>query len=483
MSKTKICMGCFAEMELKHKFCRYCGWGTRRENPVVYGHITGDILEKRYLLGGIYYKTDEYVIRRVYDDVTRITCFLFYQNPEYDAKEGKAARDSISLFSSRLQTLPKEYERKIFLLSVKKLGDKKVLLFAMKEKYLREEQFLKILALDQEENQEELLEKEESSGSDSEQTSMDQTSMEDSSEEVSKSNEEILPEHTILQGHYSIMGCIGIGGFGITYLANDSYTGRCVAIKEYFPAQWAEREDGYVGVKNSKLLPGFQYGMETFLKEIRITGSLLHTEGTLLFQDAFYENDTLYMVMDYIPGLSIAKELKQKEYKPYKPAEVKEIILPVMNSLEEIHDKKLIHSDISPGNIMKDQEGKSVLIDFGAAKYQLDSQPTLMAAFLKTDYAAPEQYKTAKEGIPKDEGPWTDIYSLGATMYYMLTGQKPLDVNTRLSKKKTELPFPKLGRRRVPADWVRLIQKATQLDREKRFQNMREFREEMEKID
>ena len=131
---------------------------------------------------------------------------------------------------------------------------------------------------------------------------------------------------------------------------------------------------------------------------------------------------------------------------------------------------------------MRSTKGRICLIDLGAAKYNLESQPVLSAAFLKIDYAAPEQYRTAKEGIPKSEGPWTDLYGLGAVMYYMLTGHKPADVISRLSSKSPKLVLPRKYGVKLPKKWMKLIYHAMSLEIKERFHSAAECRDEIRKI-
>ena len=131
---------------------------------------------------------------------------------------------------------------------------------------------------------------------------------------------------------------------------------------------------------------------------------------------------------------------------------------------------------------MRSKQGKIYLIDLGAAKYNLESQPVLSAAFLKIDYAAPEQYQTAREGVPRGEGPWTDIYGVGATMYYMLTGHKPTDVITRLNQKNPDLAAPRKYKVRLSRKWMNLIHHAMELEREKRIRSISEFGHEIRRL-
>ena len=159
-----------------------------------------------------------------------------------------------------------------------------------------------------------------------------------------------------------------------------------------------------------------------------------------------------------------------------------EIMLPVLETLSEFHSRKIIHGDISPGNIMRSEEGNIFLVDMGAAKYALCSRPVLSAAFLKLDYAAPEQYQTAKKGIPENEGSWTDVYALGATVYYLLTGQKPPDVMQRLSGKRADVVLPKRCRLKHKRQWTKFFNHAMALSIQERIHTVEELEEELRKL-
>ena len=290
----------------------------------------------------------------------------------------------------------------------------------------------------------------------------------------------VLNAGIVLQERYRIIDCIGIGGFGITYLCEDIALKRLVAIKEYFPAEWAERDEDYVAVKTSKMLQPYRYGMQSFFKEIKVTAKFIHTPNMVTVFDAFEANDTAYMVMDYIFGISMGRIMRIRGYEQYSGDEVGKMMISVMDALEEIHDNKIIHSDISPGNIIETEQGDMCLIDLGAAKYNLELQPPISAAFLKIDYAAPEQYRTAKEGKPSGEGPWTDIYALGATMYYLLTGKKPTDVIRRLNGEDTDLVEGLKDK--VSDGWKHLLQNAMKLEPSERISSIPNLREAMKTV-
>lgn len=286
-----------------------------------------------------------------------------------------------------------------------------------------------------------------------------------------------LGENTIIREQYKIIDCIGIGGFGITYLCEDMLLKRVVALKEYYPSEWVEREDAYVMVKDSRLLQAFHYGMKSFQNEIQMTAKFIHTPHIVTVFDEVEANDTIYMVMEFIPGISIGREMKQRNYKPFSEYELADIMFPIMDALEAMHRQGMVHSDISPGNMIHSGNDQYYLIDLGAAKYNGDKRVQMSAAFLKVDYAAPEQYRTARSGIPDGEGPWTDIYALGATIYYLLTGKKPTDVISRLDGTNTDIRDSLIGI--LPVSWIDLIGKAMELEKDRRFASIADLRKQM----
>jgi hypothetical protein len=451
MDKPKVCRGCFAEWELEYGQCPRCGWQPEEKPLVRLQWKTGDVLRKRYLVGKLFYssETDNLVVWRIYDNFLGVPGFALL-------KDGGTMEDLVVL-SKRLQSGKASEKKEVVVQTIQKIGQQPVLFFSLRNRYMEEQDFRQLL------QGEGFTEK-----------------MEMPPEKPTEGKEQVLPTGSLIEDRYRILSCLGIGGFGITYLCQDVWLHRLVTLKEYFPAEWAVRDDTYVTVKSSNLLQAYRYGMQSYLKEIKITGKFIHTPHMLTIYDAFEENDTIYMVLEYVSGVSIGREIRGRAYEPYSTVEVLEIVNPVMDALEEIHRRQIIHSDISPGNILRDDNGEICLIDMGAAKYNLDTQPMLGAAFLKIDYAAPEQYRTARAGKPEGEGPWTDIYGLGATMYYLLTGKKPTDVISRLSGKDTDLAPALEGK--LEQSWIDLLQKAMELDATKRFSSVSAFRTEMIRI-
>lgn len=453
MGTPNVCIGCFSKWEKGKDVCPHCGWSPKRVYSEMFQWRTGDILETRYIVGEVFCRIKDIAVWRLYDNVLGIPCFVLRKMR--DSKE--------ELYSLALQLLSSDIfgAEEIAVLSIKRVAGKYVLVFTLKEWFIESEKMKYLLNSDIKNN-----------------------AAVDRKEAVlpNVEREQALPAGTLLDERYQVKGCIGIGGFGITYLCEDLFLHRDVAVKEYFPEKWAERDKEYVAVKNVKVVDAYKFGLRSFLKEVCITAKFIHNPQIVTVYDAIEANDTAYMVMEYIPGISIGRELRAREYKPYTPKEMAEVICPVLSGLGEIHSQRIVHGDISPGNIMRSKQGKIYLIDLGAAKYNLESQPVLSAAFLKIDYAAPEQYQTAREGVPRGEGPWTDIYGVGATMYYMLTGHKPTDVITRLNQKNPDLAAPRKYKVRLSRKWMNLIHHAMELEREKRIRSISEFGDEIRRL-
>ncbi len=226
-----------------------------------------------------------------------------------------------------------------------------------------------------------------------------------------------LPLGTILNGRYLIGKVLGIGGFGITYLGYDLTLEIKVAIKEYMPSALATRHpDHYSVALTGRVEEDYQYGMERFLDEAKILAKLQNTPHIVSVQNYFKENGTAYFVMEYIDGMSLKAYLAKNGDKiPYNQAIA--ILQPIMQALVQVHAMNLLHRDISPDNIYITSKGESRLLDFGAARFALGDGKSV-SVILKHGYAPEEQYSSHG-----NQGPWTDVYAMGATMYRCITGQ------------------------------------------------------------
>ena len=237
-----------------------------------------------------------------------------------------------------------------------------------------------------------------------------------------------LRKGTRLIGRYIIEGVLGQGGFGITYLGIDELHEKKVAIKEFFPQGIVTRNIEYqdtvtvtfVGEKDN-----YEKGKERFLKEARTMAKFSKDKGIVKALDFFEINNTAYIVMEYLEGVTLKQYLR--ENKRIDAEDLVELLVPLIESLDEIHSQGLIHRDISPDNIMVLPDGRIKLMDFGAARDYTEFGEKSLSIVLKPGYAPPEQYQT--HGV---QGPWTDIYALCATMYKCITGENPPDAIERV---------------------------------------------------
>ena len=230
-----------------------------------------------------------------------------------------------------------------------------------------------------------------------------------------------LPLRSLLKNRYLIGKTLGSGGFGITYLAWDQTLQVAMAIKEYMPSTLAIRngEDASIRPNSKKSEKPFNYYMSMFLEEARTLAKLNEVKEIVSVQDVFKEYVTIYIVMYYVSGVSLETYLINACGR-LEAKEGLEIMKVIMAALTKVHKKGLIHRDISPDNIYISHDHEVKLLDFGAARYTLGQGEKTLSIILKRGYAPLEQY--LEKGM---QGPWTDVYSVGATLYKVLTGKKP----------------------------------------------------------
>ena len=282
-----------------------------------------------------------------------------------------------------------------------------------------------------------------------------------------------LRKGTRLIGRYIVEGVLGQGGFGITYLGIDELYEKKVAIKEFFPQGIVTRNIEYqdtvtvtfVGEKDN-----YEKGKERFLKEARTMAKFSKDEGIVKALDFFEINNTAYIVMEYLEGVTLKQYLRENQR--IAPEDLIELLVPLIESLDEIHSQGMIHRDISPDNIMVLPDGRIKLMDFGAARDYTEFGEKSLSIVLKPGYAPPEQYQT--HGV---QGPWTDIYALCATMYKCITGENPPDAIERVMddslKKISEFGIA------IPPQEEAAIIKGMSVSAKDRYQDIKDFCEDL----
>lgn len=285
-------------------------------------------------------------------------------------------------------------------------------------------------------------------------------------------NERILSPGTVLNNKYILGKSLGEGGFGITYLAWDRNMEVRIAIKEYYPSNLVIRDPNVYGgntlhTVTSTGTEDFKIGLQRYAKEAAILSKFFNLPGIVSVKDFFYENGTAYMAMEYIDGISLKEFLKQKG-NTLSVAETLDIVKPIIVSLAIVHNNKLLHRDISPDNIMISKDGQVKLIDFGAARYFESDSDKSMTVVLKHGYAPIEQY--SRKSV---QGEATDIYSLCAVMYRMITGEVPEEALERVHQDHL-LPM-KHYKKKIPSHVAMAIEKGLSVDYKDRQQNMQEL--------
>jgi len=268
---------------------------------------------------------------------------------------------------------------------------------------------------------------------------------------------------------YRIDGILGQGGFGIAYAATDVNLAAKVVIKEYLPEEFAYRAaDNSVQARDDLDQEFYQSGLDSFLVEARTLATFRH-RNIVRVARFFEANKTAYMVLEYERGQSLKSYRKRHENIPEK--EIVGLLAPLLDGLEVVHAAGYLHRDIKPDNIyVRDEDGSLVLLDFGAAR-QTAIEKSEIGMVVTPGYGPIEQYAGGGR-----QGPWTDIYSLGATLFWLITGRKPLDAPTRLAEPDPLPSAESLGRGRYSAEFLRAIDWALSRHPVDRPQNVSEFR-------
>ncbi len=254
---------------------------------------------------------------------------------------------------------------------------------------------------------------------------------------------------------YEIRKVLSSGGFSFVYLARDKDK-KTVAIKEYLPTSIAVRADGATVLPNADDVALFRHGLKCFFDEGLSLAKIDH-KNIVRVTNFFRENETVYMVMQYERGKSLQdyilgqSDLVSEQF-------IRRVFGELSNGLREVHTQKLLHLDIKPANIYIRLDGSPVLLDFGSARQALTESQAKIAPSYTPGFASPEQYYDRKL-----LGPWSDIYSIGATMYSCLTRTSPLAANQRV-KNDLLVPATKLGKEMYSQNLLALIDKCLSLD-------------------
>ena len=234
---------------------------------------------------------------------------------------------------------------------------------------------------------------------------------------------------TLLHDRYIVGRVLGYGGFGVTYIGWDGKLEQKVAIKEYLPGEFSTRMPGQsqVTVFNGDKSEQFRDGLKKFVEESKRLAKFQNEAGIVKIFDSFEENETAYIIMEYLDGITLKEYLGQVGTIPED--EAINMLMPVMESLQTVHAEGLLHRDIAPDNIFLTKDGSVKLIDFGASRYATTSHSRSLTVIIKPGYSPEEQYRSRG-----DQGPYTDVYAIAATLYRMITGKTPPDAMERRAK-------------------------------------------------
>ena len=238
-----------------------------------------------------------------------------------------------------------------------------------------------------------------------------------------------LPVNTLLDGSYRIERVVGSGGFGITYEAEDINLATKVAIKEYYPFDFGDRDSTMSVVpKSDRHKKTFQWGRSNFLQEARTLARFEHPSVVRVTR-VFEANSTAYMVMRFEQGQSFEDWLRGLG-RPPTQEELDSIVAPLLDALQMMHGENFLHRDIAPDNIIVRADGTPVLLDFGAARRAVAEMTRTMTGIVKAGYSPHEQYSSDS----RLQGPWSDLYALGGALYRAVTGQAPEEATLRVDQ-------------------------------------------------
>ena len=276
---------------------------------------------------------------------------------------------------------------------------------------------------------------------------------------------------------YEIHAILGRGGFGITYLALDTNLNHEVAIKEFLPTDLAMRAtDSSIHPISDDHTDTFGWGLNRFITEAQTLAQFRHP-NIVLVHSVFEANGTAYMVMEYEKGESLDEAYKL--HRLTTEEDLLGLLFPLMNGLQRIHETGFVHRDIKPKNIYLRDDGRPVLLDFGSARQALGVETRTLTTLVSPGYAPFEQYNATRES--DKQGPWTDIYALGATIYRGMSGKSPVDALARANAKLEGTqdilePAVELGKNKFSVQFLEAIDLALRFSPEERPQSIDEWR-------
>lgn len=268
---------------------------------------------------------------------------------------------------------------------------------------------------------------------------------------------------------YTVEALLGTGGFGITYLARDNNLQTQVAIKEYLPHDLAVRTEGQtVCPRSEEWNADYQAGLERFLAESRVLAGFRHANIVRITR--FFEaNHTAYMVMDYERGQALRDWLLH--HSPVSEETLLKMFVPLLEGLEVVHKAGVLHRDIKPANIyVRETDGSLVLLDFGAARHTGGNASRSLTSIVTPGYAPFEQYHTRGA-----QGPWSDLYAMGGVLYWLATGQKPIEAPSRM-KQDVMMPANLAAAGRFSPHFLAAIDWALRPDEEQRPRSVSDFK-------
>jgi tRNA A-37 threonylcarbamoyl transferase component Bud32 len=257
-------------------------------------------------------------------------------------------------------------------------------------------------------------------------------------DEVDDLIDELQPGAKLLKGQYTITRYINSGGFGITYLAKDSLD-RDVVIKECFPSSVCRRSKVMVAARSRAHTAELRSVVQLFVREARNLAKIVHPNIVAVHQ-VFEDNGTAYMAIDFIDGLDL-QQIIDGEGPPLAQDHIVDVTVKLLKAVGFIHDHDMLHRDISPDNVLIDKKGEPILIDFGAAREKASQTNRAMSALrvVKDGYSPQEFYIAGSE-----QGPWSDLYALGATLYHLISNEAPVNGQARLAALAEDRPDPYL---------------------------------------